>query len=360
MDYNRVYASEILGIVLQNSSAAREAMVKHEGVDKLLRGVAAYRKRDPEDSEESEYVQNMFDSLCSLMLLSDHQLAFGKVQGLELMIRMIRERKFASSLALRLTDHSLRHCPANCHIFVEKLGLKVLFAMFMKPQQKSRNATRECEEHLVSIIQSLCRYSTGTPVARVLNKFTEFHFEKLERLLEMHEEYIKSVSETDASRSSQSQLDKELDVDGEEQLFLDRYDAGLFTLQQLDIVLIRLGNMGNEQVAEEIAKLLGSKGVSFKEIGSVVQEYCSHLDVSAAEEKRELCSFVKSLAKRCNCDDFEGWEEAAPNLIESRAEDGAESSHDDRLDRDKKERKLKKEKEKEKDKKEGKRAREAA
>eukprot|EP00427_Karlodinium_veneficum_P035121 CAMPEP_0169286524 /NCGR_PEP_ID=MMETSP1016-20121227/59344_1 /TAXON_ID=342587 /ORGANISM="Karlodinium micrum, Strain CCMP2283" /LENGTH=83 /DNA_ID=CAMNT_0009376237 /DNA_START=32 /DNA_END=279 /DNA_ORIENTATION=- len=46
-DYNRVYASEILGIILQNSQASRESMVKQEGVDKLLRGIAVYRKKDP-------------------------------------------------------------------------------------------------------------------------------------------------------------------------------------------------------------------------------------------------------------------------------------------------------------------------
>ncbi|CAE7247529.1 Ctnnbl1 [Symbiodinium natans] len=41
---------------------------------------------------------------------------------------------------------------------------------------------------VTSIVQSLCRYCTGTPVARVLNKFVENQFEKLERLLEMHED----------------------------------------------------------------------------------------------------------------------------------------------------------------------------
>merc|ERR1740129_990105 len=115
----------------------------------------------------------------------------------------MRERKFASGLALRLADHSMRYCPENCQVFVEKLGLKVLFAMFMKkgPRPKTRSAVRESEEHVTSIIQSLCRYCTGTAVARVLNKFVENRFEKLERLLEMHEEYARSVREMDAARS---------------------------------------------------------------------------------------------------------------------------------------------------------------
>jgi len=271
-----------------------------------LRGIAAYRKRDPTDSEESEFVQNMFDCLCSLMLLPAHQISFGQVQGLELMIRMMREHIFASNLALRLTDHALRHCAANCRIFVEKLGLKVIFAMFMKkgPKAKTRSAAREMEEHVTSIIQSLCRYCTGTPVARVLNKFTENHFEKLERLLELHEEYARSVREADAVRlkGDVEKIDHELDVDNEEQLFLDRCDAGLFTLQQIDIVLVRLGNMGNVQATEEIGRLMNAKGVPLSEVCETLQEYCTHLDDSAGAERGELRKFLCAMVRRCGGD----------------------------------------------------------
>lgn len=40
------------------------------------------------------------------------------------MIRMMKEKVYAATLALKLVDHALRHCPENCQIFVEKLGLK--------------------------------------------------------------------------------------------------------------------------------------------------------------------------------------------------------------------------------------------
>eukprot|EP00425_Heterocapsa_triquetra_P022840 CAMPEP_0195134422 /NCGR_PEP_ID=MMETSP0448-20130528/150609_1 /TAXON_ID=66468 /ORGANISM="Heterocapsa triquestra, Strain CCMP 448" /LENGTH=602 /DNA_ID=CAMNT_0040172521 /DNA_START=21 /DNA_END=1826 /DNA_ORIENTATION=+ len=308
MDYNRVYSSEILGIFLQNSPASREAMIKHEGVDKLLRGVAVYRKQDPGDSEESEFVQNIFDCLCSLMLLPAHQEAFGKLQGLELMIRMLTKRGFAANLALKLTDHAVRHCPTNCQVFVEKLGLKVLFAAFMKkgPKVKGASAVREGEEHVTSIIQSLCRYCTGTAMARVLNKFMENSFEKLERLLEMHEEYARAVKEADAARlkGEMQKIDRELEVDDEEQLFLDRCDAGLFTLQQVDIILVRLVNMGNRQATEEVGKLLDVKGVPVEEVCETMVEYCSHLGSSAREEREEISTFTIALARRCNGDEM--------------------------------------------------------
>merc|ERR1712139_590300 len=154
--------------------------------------------------------------------------------------------------------------------------------MFMKkgPREKSRSKLKEIEEHVASIIQSLCRYCTGTAVARVLNKFTENNFEKLERLLEAHEEHAQAVRDADSARSKgeMEKIDRELEVDEEEQLFLDRCDAGLFTLQQVDIVLVRLGNMGNQQVNEAIAELMDIKGVKHKEINEVIEEYCEHLE----------------------------------------------------------------------------------
>merc|ERR1712113_1186002 len=212
------------------------------------------------------------------------------------------QQKFASRLALRLADHAVRHCATNCQIFVEKLGLKTLFPMFMKkgPKSKSRAETKESEEHVTSIIQSLCRYCTGTAVARVLNKFMENRFEKLERLLEMHEEYARSVRETDSARSKgdMQKIDRELEVDDEEQLFLDRCDAGLFTLQQVDITIVRLANMGNRQASDEIGKLMDAKGVPLPEVSETLNEYCQNLGEAAKGEADEIRRFLGVMVRR--------------------------------------------------------------
>merc|ERR1719203_953942 len=105
----------------------------------------------------------------------------------------------------------------------------------------------------------------------------ECDFEKLERLLEMHDEYSRSVKAADSARlnGQVQRIDRELEVDEEEQLFLDRCDAGLFTLQQLDIILVRLGSMGNRQATDEIGKLLNTKGVPLEEVCDVIAEYCA-------------------------------------------------------------------------------------
>merc|ERR1711972_1069009 len=116
----------------------------------------------------------------------------------------------------------------------------------------------------------------------------------------MHEEYARSVREMDAARSSgdMQKIDRELEVDDEEQPFLDRCDAGLFTLQQVDIIIVRLANMGNREATDELAKLLDIKGVAVEDVFETLAEYCAHLDNSAREERDEIRTFVVSIAER--------------------------------------------------------------
>eukprot|EP00923_Selenidium_pygospionis_P031699 GHVN01056090.1.p1 GENE.GHVN01056090.1~~GHVN01056090.1.p1 ORF type:complete len:383 (+),score=74.49 GHVN01056090.1:1693-2841(+) len=138
VDFNRVYASEILNILLQTSESARVNIGRRadqggvDGIDKLLRTISTHRKRDPDSAEEEEMMWNLFDCLAFLMLVPENRVTFGSAQGVELMIRMLRERKRAYRAALRLTSFALQSCPSNCLLFVEKLGLKSLFGVFMQ------------------------------------------------------------------------------------------------------------------------------------------------------------------------------------------------------------------------------------
>eukprot|EP00921_Rhytidocystis_pertsovi_P007832 GHVQ01012987.1.p1 GENE.GHVQ01012987.1~~GHVQ01012987.1.p1 ORF type:complete len:460 (+),score=51.73 GHVQ01012987.1:487-1866(+) len=220
IDYNRVYASEILGIILQNAPQYKDVL-RHkgvDGVDKLLRSIAPYRKRNPTSIDEEELVQNIFDCLCSLMLVPAHQVTFGKAQGLELMIRMMKERKFACPLSIRLCNFALNNCAENCEIFVQKLGLKQLFPLLMYKGvviKRGSESEKEHDEHSVGILQSICRWCSGVSVDRVLNKFTENRCEKLERLVELHEKYQSRVTAADRRKVLQDSesLDETVRVD---------------------------------------------------------------------------------------------------------------------------------------------------
>eukprot|EP00386_Alphamonas_edax_P011087 GDKI01035335.1.p1 GENE.GDKI01035335.1~~GDKI01035335.1.p1 ORF type:complete len:534 (-),score=175.30 GDKI01035335.1:23-1624(-) len=303
VDYNKLYAAEILGILCQNSNECKELIGKADGIDRLLRAIAVYRKKDPDSLDEEEFLQNLFDCLCSLMMIPAHQITFGKAQGLELMIRMLRERKFSARGALKLSNYALANCAANCEIYVDKLGLKPIFSMFMQKGVKVKRGSSqetEDEEHVVAIIQSLCKNCTGTATARVLNKFTENQSEKLERLLELHEKYTQRVREAEeraAERMDDEDLE-ELKVDKDEQKYLDRCEGGLFTLQQVGLIIVRLANMGNTQVSMRLLELLDIKGVGVEDVAASVEEYCERLDEKAQTEREEVRKFARYLVEQ--------------------------------------------------------------
>jgi hypothetical protein len=67
-----------------------------DGIDALLQVVAPLRKYDPSSLEEQECVQNMFQCICSVLLDPVHQDLFRKGEGIELMVRIIKEQRYAT------------------------------------------------------------------------------------------------------------------------------------------------------------------------------------------------------------------------------------------------------------------------
>jgi beta-catenin-like protein 1 len=132
---NKQYAAEILAILLQSSSQNLLRFIKTDGIDLLLQLLSAYRKRDPaKDSEEEEYVENLFDALTCTVDEDEGKERFIEGEGVELCLIMLREGKMSKSRALRVLDHALggQSGGASCERFVEAAGLKTVFGMFMK------------------------------------------------------------------------------------------------------------------------------------------------------------------------------------------------------------------------------------
>jgi beta-catenin-like protein 1 len=49
-----------------------------------------FRRRDPADADEAEFMENVFDSLCSALAESEIKDLFLKSEGVDLMILMMR------------------------------------------------------------------------------------------------------------------------------------------------------------------------------------------------------------------------------------------------------------------------------
>jgi len=128
-DDNRLYSSEILSILLQTVPENQIQFGKINGIEKLLVSLADYRSTDPATIEEEEFVENLFDCLCSCLLQNMNKSLFISSEGIELMLLMIKERKFCRKSSLRVLDYVLSNNADACQLFVEHLGLKTLLLL---------------------------------------------------------------------------------------------------------------------------------------------------------------------------------------------------------------------------------------
>lgn len=234
---NLQYSAEILAILLQSSSKNRDKFISLDGVDVLLQLLSQYRKRDPEkDSDEEEYVENLFDCLICLVDEASGKEKFLEGEGVELAQIMLKEGKFSKPRALRVLDHALggiEGAPA-CERLVEAAGLRTVFGMFMKKQE------HQTIEHLLGIFASLLRLLPGgsAPRIRALAKFMEKDYEKIEKLIKLRRDYASRVTPVEQAieKERKQYTEEEQEIMAPEWLSR-RFDAGLFCIQLIDVIL---------------------------------------------------------------------------------------------------------------------------
>ena len=198
-DENKLYASEILAILLQDHTPNQSLLGDGDGIDILLQSLAYYKRRDPHSSDEIELMENLFDCLCSSLMFPPNRDKFLKGEGLQLMRLMLQSKKLSRRSSLKVLNHAMcgggAECRDNCEKFVEIFGLGSLFPAFMKTPRgvKKGSGLEEQEEHVTSIIASLFRHVRGQPRDRLVGKFVENDHEKVDRLLELHFKYSNKV-----------------------------------------------------------------------------------------------------------------------------------------------------------------------
>ncbi|KAH0619333.1 hypothetical protein JD844_019363, partial [Phrynosoma platyrhinos] len=334
---------------VHNTLDNRELLGELDGIDVLLQQLSVFKRHNPSTAEEQEMMENLFDSLCSSLMLSSNRDRFLKGEGLQLMNLMLRsllannnkeknvsldmaaafksrsegqsgnepatpsvavattaalekqglaghlmlasvfgsaapdssqegsqpcivglsvleeisvdseeaaricsslfplshllafqftlpsgEKKISRSSALKVLDHAMigPEGADNCHKFVDILGLRTIFPLFMKSPKKIKkvgSSEKEHEEqmeweivflflwvdsmeklktgmyigkelkveHVCSILASLLRNLRGQQRTRLLNKFTENDSEKVDRLMELYFKYLDAVQVAD-------------------------------------------------------------------------------------------------------------------------------------------------------------------
>ncbi|EPS30961.1 hypothetical protein PDE_05915 [Penicillium oxalicum 114-2] len=294
---NKQYAAEVLAILLQSSAKNREKFIGLEGVDALLQLLSQYRKRDPaKDSEEEEYVENLFDALACLVDDESGKEKFLEAEGIELAQIMLRESKFSKSRALKLLDHALGGAggaPA-CERLVEVAGLRTIFGMFMKKQEG------QSIEHLLGIFASLLRLLPGgsAPRIRALAKFMEKDYEKIEKLVKLRREYAARLLPVEQAIQKERQGLSQDDLEFMAGEWLSRrLDAGLFSLQTIDIILAWLV-AEDDGAHKKIVALLADRDEDLSLVRGTLQEQLEGLE-DEEQGQKDFKDMLTALLQFC-------------------------------------------------------------
>ena len=308
-DANKLYASEILSILLQDEPANRKMFAELTvggaaggAMDSLLQQLAYYKRHNPNSPEELEMMENIFDSLCSLLLYTPNRELFLKAEGLQLMNLMLREKKVSRNGALKVLNHALVGLEGrdNCAKFIDVLGLRTIFPLFMKTPKKQKRqgvTVDEHEEHVVSIIGSLLKNCRGSQRQRLVAKFTESDHEKVERLMELHFKFYDKVSITEERLRSGGDNDEE-DLT-EDEMYIKRLAGGLYVLQLVDYIIVDICGSGPATIKERVLQILNQRKSSIKTIRNVVREMAGNMgdqededDAGRDQEREHLLQLV--------------------------------------------------------------------
>ncbi|XP_011179345.1 beta-catenin-like protein 1 [Zeugodacus cucurbitae] len=302
-DPNKLYCSEILSILIQTNNDNRLMLGTIDGIDVLLQQLAIYKRHDPTSTEEQEYMENLFNCLCSALMAKENRERFLKGEGLQLMNLMLREKKMSRNGSLKVLDHAMSGPDGreNCNKFVDILGLRTIFPLFMKTPKRNKKqllSSDEHEEHVCSVIASMLRNCRGAQRQRLLSKFTENDHEKVDRLLELHLKYLEKVETVDREIDQQGK-NTEIDEDEEaENNYIKRLTGGLFTLQRIDYIILEVSATA-DTVKQRVVQILNLRGSSMKTIRNVMREYAGNFgDDGDADWKEQEQSHIVSLIDR--------------------------------------------------------------
>ncbi|XP_058059236.1 beta-catenin-like protein 1 [Anopheles bellator] len=289
-DANKLYCSEILSILVQNTNVNRIMLGSIDGIDVLLQQLAAYKRHDPASAEEQEFMENLFNSLCSALMARENREKFLKGEGLQLMNLMLREKKLSRNGSLKVLDHAMAGPDGrdNCNKFVDILGLRTIFPLFMKTPKRNKNrllGADEHEEHIVSIIASMLHNCKGSQRQRLLAKFTENDYEKIERLMELHRKYLEKVEALDREIDQQMRTEDDDEEPDDDAIYVKRLSGGLFTLQLIDYVVLEISC--TDVVKQRVLKILNLHHGSMKTIRHVMREYAGNLGDASDSDWRE-------------------------------------------------------------------------
>ena len=232
-------------------------------------------------------MENIFDCLTCCLNISVGKSAFLTAEGIELCLIMLRDGKLSCPRALRLLDHALagtgQESAACCAKLVEAAGLKPTFTLLMKKHDS------QMTEHLLGILSSMLRSLPADSAERIrlLAKFVEKDYEKLTRLVQIRRDYASRVTLVDQTIASERAALSDAEAEDQADEFLSRrLDAGLFSLQTVDVILAWLVAEDSGARAK-IKSLLAERDEGFADLQRTLREQMEGMEARVWEDGEE-------------------------------------------------------------------------
>jgi beta-catenin-like protein 1 len=126
-------------MLLQNSEEKERMNWASKGLEGVMKITSTYRKRDPRDPDEIEFMENAFGCICEILGFEKGKRLFLDEEGLELMTMVMEQKLLSRTRAIKVIDFLLSSggvarggvVKEGCERFVELGGLKSLFSAFM-------------------------------------------------------------------------------------------------------------------------------------------------------------------------------------------------------------------------------------
>jgi beta-catenin-like protein 1 len=308
----KLQASELLSILTTGcDESVKESMLLANDafMDPIMMAISTYKKKEPQDSEEREIVENLADALCALLQTKKGQETCFNLEGLELMLICVKSKLFVRVSALKILDFALTENELGCLKFIDALGLKTIFSTFVgcfsgdekkikKIRKKYGNdyVDAECERTLsiiASLFQNIDVAKNTAKYNRVVSKFVEDSFVKLDLLVESYVSYGKRVSKIETNENPQ-------DSEEEQDIYLEKLDHGLSSLENVAIIIAHLWATLDDAIQKRIFVDLENNEIDVSHARDVLRDRAKNIGDGGGEQVQkdkvdQLLTLVYSL-----------------------------------------------------------------
>lgn len=275
-DTLHLHAAELLGILVQTAQeTGSEMFARVHGVERCVRLLHQHISIQTEDFDLIEEVHYIGNAIVAALLFPPARGIDSPDAVFKQCVEMMRSGTFVRISSIRIIELLLVQNTANCTAFVNSSGLKGVFTAFMGKMksliQKFGESCLDLDEKILLTLNHLFMNLSDTPYLRLLKKFSDHSFEKVDRLFELRDTFSESVAAVAETSPEES--------------YAKRIDAGLFNLQLVDTLIAFLATCGNKDMEARIDQTLHQHNITKASLRATLSEYVEALDTTSEAGK---------------------------------------------------------------------------